>query len=250
MRIAPLPPVLFLPGLLCDRQIWAYQIRVLADIAECTTVEWSGEDSLVKMAQTALRIAPERFAIAGHSMGGRVALEVYRAARHRVTHIALLNTGYLPRLQDAAGEQELRSRYVLLEVAKTQGMRAMAAQWLPPMINPARRGDRAFSETIIEMFARKTPEIFEAQIRALLSRPDATPVLESICCPALLLSGREDAWSPPARHAAMAATIPGPSSVVTVPNCGHMSTLEQPAAVAEALRAWLGPGGPTGYNQT
>jgi pimeloyl-ACP methyl ester carboxylesterase len=241
MQIAPLPPVFFLPGLLCDSKIWEYQARVLADIAECMTAEWSGEDSLVKMAHTALRIAPERFAVAGHSMGGRVALEVYRAAPHRVTHIALLNTGYLPRSRDAAGEQEIRSRYLLLEVAKAEGMRAMARQWLPPMVNPARRGDRALSETIVEMFARKSPEIFEAQIRALLSRPDATPVLESIRCPALLLSGREDTWSPPVRHAAMAAKIPGPSSVVTVPDCGHMSPLEQPAAVAEALRAWLLP---------
>jgi pimeloyl-ACP methyl ester carboxylesterase len=241
MQIAPLPPVLFLPGLLCDNKIWEYHIRVLADIAECITAEWCSEDSLVKMAQTALRIAPERFAVAGHSMGGRVALEIYRAAPHRVTHIALLNTGYLPRSQDAAGEQEARSRYLLLEIAKTEGMHAMARQWLPPMINPARRGDRALSETIVEMFARKTPENFEAQIRALLSRPDATSVLESIRCPALLLSGREDTWSPPVRHAAMASKIPGPSSVVTVPDCGHMSTLEQPAAVAEALRAWLLP---------
>jgi pimeloyl-ACP methyl ester carboxylesterase len=191
------------------------------------------------MAETALRIAPERFAVAGHSMGGRVALEIYRAAPQRVTRIALLNTGYLPRAQDAAGEQEARNRYALLEVAKNQGMRAMARQWLPPMINPARHGDHALAETIIEMFARKTPEIFEAQIRALLSRPDATPVLESIRCAALLISGHEDTWSPPARHADMAAKIPGPSSVVTVPDCGHMSTLEQPAAVAEALGAWL-----------
>jgi pimeloyl-ACP methyl ester carboxylesterase len=240
VQITPLPPVIFLPGLLCDRQIWEYQIRVLAEIAECMTAEWSGEDSLVEMAQTALRIAPERFAVAGHSMGGRVALEVYRAAPQRVTHIALLNTGYLGRAQDAAGEEEERNRYALLELAKTQGMRAMARQWLPPMINPARRGDHALAETIIEMFARKTPEIFEAQIRALLSRPDATPVLEAIRCPALLISGREDTWSPPDRHADMAAKIPGPSSVVTVPDCGHMSPLEQPAAVSEALRAWLG----------
>jgi pimeloyl-ACP methyl ester carboxylesterase len=239
MGIAPLPPILFLPGLLCDREIWAYQSRVLADVAECTITEWTGEDSLVKMAETALRIAPKRFAVAGHSMGGRVALEIYRAVPDRVTHIALLNTGYLPRAPDAAGEQEARSRYALLEVAKTQGMRAMARQWLPPMINPARRDDHVLTETIVEMLARKTPEIFEAQIRALLSRPDATPVLESIRCPALLISGREDAWSPPARHTDMAAKIPGPSRVVTIPDCGHMSPLEQPEAVAEALHYWL-----------
>ncbi|HLI82776.1 MAG TPA: alpha/beta hydrolase [Bryobacteraceae bacterium] len=239
MKKRPRIPLLFLPGLLCDREVWEYQTRALADIAECTTAEWNGEDSLAAMAQAALRIAPERFAVAGHSMGGRVALEIYRAAPERVQYVALLNTGYLPLPQDASGEQEARNRYALLEIAKTQGMRAMARQWLPPMISPARHADGALTETIVEMFARKTPEIFEAQIRALLSRPDATPVLEQIRCPALLLSGREDGWSPPARHAEMAKKVPGPSTVVTVPDCGHMSTLEQPAAVAEAMRRWL-----------
>lgn len=176
-------------------------------------------------------------------MGGRVALEVFRAAPGRVTHIALLNTGYQERPDDVAGEQESCNRYALLEVARTQGMRAMAERWIPPMIHPDRRTDAALTGAIAKMFSRKTPEIFEAQIRALLDRPDAGRVLGEIRCPALLLSGREDCWSPPARHAQMAARIPGgptaPPRLMIVPHCGHMSTLEQPPAVAEALRAWL-----------
>ena len=168
-------------------------------------------------------------------MGGRVALEVYRLAPERVTGIALLDTGYLPCPPDASGQEEARGRYALLEVARSQGMRAMARQWIPPMIHPMRRSDQVLTGVIEDMFARKTPEVFAAQIRALLSRPDATAILGEIRCPALLLTGREDNWSPPERHAAMAAMIPG-SRLVVVPECGHMSTLEQPAAVAEALR--------------
>jgi pimeloyl-ACP methyl ester carboxylesterase len=239
MENAPRKAVLLLPGLLCDGTVWDYQARALEDLAECTTVEWGMEDSLAGMAETALGKAPERFAVAGHSMGGRVALEVYRAAPERVTGIALLNTGYKPLAKGAAGEQEGRERYALLEIARTQGMRAMAERWIPPMVHPDRRVDSALIERITDMFARKTPDAFEAQIRALLGRPDATAVLEQIRCPTLLLSGREDGWSPPARHAEMAALIPGAPGVVVVPESGHMSTLEQPAAVAEALRRWL-----------
>lgn len=235
--------LLLLPGLLCDGSVWEEQVRTLSDIATCAAVEWGSEDSLVAMAQTALRQAPERFAVAGHSMGGRVALEVYRAAPERVTHIALLNTGYLPCPKDSVGEEEARARYALLEVARTEGMAAMAERWIPPMVHPDRRADRAFIGRIVEMFARKTPGIFEGQIRALLNRPDATPVLKQIRCPALVLSGHEDTWSPPARHADMAALIPGTASekphLAVVPDCGHMSTWEQPAAVSEAMRAWL-----------
>jgi pimeloyl-ACP methyl ester carboxylesterase len=238
MQNAPKSLVL-LPGLLCDGFVWEYQAQALSGIAACKLVEWSTEDSLADMARTVLREAPERFAVAGHSMGGRVALEVYRAAPDRVTHIALLNTGYLARPADASGEQEARGRYELLEVARTEGMRAMAQRWIPPMVHPNRRADPEITGAIIDMFARKTPEIFAAQIKALLFRPDATAVLEQIRCPALLLSGHEDTWSPPARHADMAVRIRSDSRLIIVPECGHMSTMEQPAAIVDALRDWL-----------
>lgn len=230
--------LVMLPGLLCDRAVWRHQIDGLSDVADCTSVEWGAEDSLVEMARTALRQAPSRFSLAGHSMGGRVALEVFRLAPDRVARIALLNTGYQPRPQGAAGEEEERGRLALLAVARSQGMRAMAAQWLPPMIHPGRCTDQELVNTIVDMFARKTPDIFAAQIRALLGRPDATDVLEQIRCPALLLTGREDGWSPPARHAEMGAKIPG-SQLVVIPQCGHMSMLEQPNEVTAALDRWL-----------
>jgi pimeloyl-ACP methyl ester carboxylesterase len=190
------------------------------------------------MAETVLRSAPERFSMAGHSMGGRVALEVYRVAPQRVARIALLDTGCQERPRDASGDEEERGRLALLSLARSDGMRAMARQWLPPMIRPARLADAVLVDGIVDMFARKTPQIFERQIRALLSRPDATGVIEQIRCPALVLTGREDLWSPPARHAEMAARIPR-SKLVVIPDCAHMSTLERPEAVTEALRAWL-----------
>ena len=88
------------------------------------------------------------------------------------------------------------------------------------------------------MIARKTPEIFAAQIQALLARPDATPVLRSIHCPTMVLCGRQDAWSPLTTHEAIAALIPK-SSLVVIEDCGHMSTMEQPGAVTAAMTNWL-----------
>jgi pimeloyl-ACP methyl ester carboxylesterase len=192
------------------------------------------------MAEAVLRTAPERFSVAGHSMGGRVALQIYRLAPDRVARIALLNTGSAPLAPGAAGEEETRKRGELVALAKLQGMRAMLRQWLPPMIDSRRINDTALVNAIIEMMSRKTPGIFAAQIQALLRRPDASAVLEQIRCPALLISGREDGWSGPAQHAAMAAKISG-SHLVIIPDCGHMSTLERPAEVSAALRAWLQP---------
>jgi pimeloyl-ACP methyl ester carboxylesterase len=210
----------------------------LSGVAGCVCANYGELDSLPAMAEAVLRAAPERFSVAGHSMGGRVALQVYRLAPQRVVRIALLNTGYLPRAAGAAGEEETRKRWELVELAKSQGMRAMLRQWLPPMIDSRRVNDTVLVNAIIEMMARKTLEIFEAQVRALLARPDATAVLEQIHCPALLLTGREDGWSTPAQHADMAAKIAG-SRLVIVPDSGHMSMLERPAEVSTALRAWL-----------
>ena len=111
------------------------------------------------------------------------------------------------------------------------------------MIDSRRINDTILVNAIIKMMSRKTPDIFAAQVRALLARPDASETLEQIRCPALLLTGREDGWSTPEQHRAMfekmaAAKIAG-SQIVIVPDCGHMSMMEQPAEVSAALRAWL-----------
>jgi pimeloyl-ACP methyl ester carboxylesterase len=224
--------------LICDQTAWQQQIDALADVAECSVADYGSLDSIPAMAEAVLRTAPQRFGLAGHSMGGRVALEIYRLAPQRVTRIALLNTGSSARPSGEAGQEEARKRAELVALAKSQGMAAMLRQWLPPMIDSRRIHDTALVEAIIQMMSRKTPEIFAAQVKALLARPDASTVLEQIRCPALLLTGREDGWSGPAQHSGMAAKIAG-SQLVIVPDCGHMSMLERPADVSAALRTWL-----------
>jgi pimeloyl-ACP methyl ester carboxylesterase len=231
-------PLLLLPGLICDQTAWQHQIDALSDIAVCTCPDYGSLDSLPAMAEAVLHSAPERFSIAGHSMGGRIALQIYRLAPNRVARIALLNTGSSPLPTGEAGKEEARKRGELVALAQSKGMRVMLQQWLPPMIAPARINDTVLVNSIIEMMSRKPPQIFAAQVRALLSRPDATPLLDQIRCPALLLTGREDGWSPHAQHGAMAAKIAG-STLVIVPDCGHMSMMEQPDQVSAALRAWL-----------
>jgi pimeloyl-ACP methyl ester carboxylesterase len=197
-------------------------------------MEWLPEhNSIVAMAEAVLRWAPPTFALAGHSMGGRVAFQVYRLAPERVTKIAVFNTG-----SDARSESEEPGRRRLLEIARSQGMRAMAIEWLKGMLPPYRQNDTLLVDEIIAMFERKSPDLFEIQMLALLGRPNATPLLTAIQCPALVLTGRDDAWSPPARHLDMAQLIPK-SELVLVPECGHMSTMERPEQVTAALRAWL-----------
>lgn len=232
-------PLLLVPGLMCDATVWAPLRPVLDAVARCQVVDHATADSLTQMAQQLLDAAPPTFALAGHSMGGRVALEVVRLAPQRVRGLALLDTGHLARPGGAAGEEEARKRHALLEVARREGVAAMARQWVQGMVHPARRDDRALVDGIVAMFARKTADIFEGQIRALLNRPDATPVLQGLQTPVLVLCGRQDSWAPPVQHEALAALIPGQPPVQVIDDAGHMSTLEQPQAVAQALRTWL-----------
>jgi pimeloyl-ACP methyl ester carboxylesterase len=129
-------------------------------------------------------------------------------------------------------------RFALLEIARRDGMRAMATEWVQGMVHPSRLGDRELVDSILDMFESKSAEIYAAQTRALINRPDAGPVMPSIRCPTLVLCGHEDLWAPVERHREMSAAIPG-SVLVDIPNCGHMCTMEQPTAVNAALRTWF-----------
>lgn len=230
--------LLLVPGLMCDAASWGTVPALLSGV-DCRVVDHGTADSVTRMAQQLLEGAPQHFALAGHSMGGRVALEVMRLAPERVTHLALLDTGHLPKAAGAAGDEEVRKRMALLAIAREQGVRAMASEWVKGMVAPNRLGDQPLIESILDMFERKSADIFERQLRALIQRPDATPVLQQIQVPTLVLCGELDAWSPPAQHQAMADCMVRAPALVTVAGCGHMAMQEQPAAVAQAMRQWL-----------
>ena len=230
--------LLLVPGLMCDASSWGGVPSALPGV-DCRVVDHGQADSLVQMAEQLLAQAPARFALAGHSMGGRVALEVMRIAPERVTHLGLFDTGHLPKAAGAAGDEEVRKRMALLAIAREQGVRAMASEWVKGMVAPHRLVDRPLIDAILGMFERKSADIFERQLRALIQRPDATPVLAQIRVPTLVLCGELDAWSPPAQHQAMANCIAARPAVVSITDCGHMAMQEQPEAVAAAMRQWL-----------
>jgi len=224
--------LLLLSGLLCDETIWADIPERLGDVADVRVVSFRGFSSIAAMAQHVLTETCDEFTAAGHSMGGRVALEVLRAAPHRVRGLALLNTGV-----HTVRDGELQSRSRLLRLAYEQGMAALATEWLPPlMAGGARMAD--LMPRLMAMVERSTPESYAGQINALLNRPEALPVLPTIAVPTLLLSGSEDAWSPISQHETMRRRIPH-ATLFEVHGAGHMAPIERPDAVAVALREWL-----------
>jgi len=221
-----------LPGLLCDAAIWRPQIAALSPRYDVRVPDLTGLGSIPAMAAHVLQDAPERFAVAGHSMGARVALEMWRQAPERVTHIALLDTG-----AHAADPDEPERRRRMTDLSRTRGMRALADAWLPPMVAPA-HFHGPLKDALYAMVERMTPDIHHRQIAALLDRPDARPLLSGIRIPAMVGVGGEDRWSPPAQNRAIADAIPG-ARFVLFEGSGHMSPLEAPEAVSAAIAQWL-----------
>ncbi|MCP5280719.1 MAG: alpha/beta hydrolase [Rhodoferax sp.] len=230
--------LLLVPGLMCDHTVWEPVMPALEARLRCTVVALADVDDLARMAHALLADAPARFALAGHSMGARVALEVLRQAPQRVSRIALLDTGYLARAPGAAGEEEARKRQSLLDLARAQGVRAMATEWVQGMVHPQRIADDVLIGRIVAMFERKSADTFARQIRALLGRPDASAVLGAIAVPALVLCGRQDSWAPVPQHQQIHQRI-AQATLAVVEEAGHMAPMERPDAVSAHLLRWL-----------
>ena len=226
--------IILLPGLLCDASTWAAQERALGPYAEVAVVDFSQLDSIEAMARSALAFVDGLIVAIGHSMGARVALEMVRLAPERIASLALIDTGIHPRR-----EGEEASRQVLVDLAFTEGMEALADRWLPPMVHVDRVNDRTLMEPLKAMVMRATPEQHQRQIRALLNRPEARAHLPRIACPTLVMVGRQDRWSPLAQHEEIAALIPN-AELVVIEDSGHMSPVEQPEQVSGTLLRWLG----------
>ena len=165
-------------------------------------------------------------------------MEVFRRVPERLQGIALLDTAYAARAAGAEGEEEAAKRYALLDIAKRNGTRTMGAVWVQKMVHRDRLFETSLMDAILDMFGRKSCDIFAAQIKALLDRPDAEPLLARIKCPTIVLGGRQDTWSTVEVHEQMSTKIRN-SRLVVIEDCGHMSTMERPGEVTAAMQEWL-----------
>lgn len=222
-----------LSGLLCDATVWAPLMPGLERVADVGAVDFRGFDDIGAMAERVLNDASDRFALVGHSMGARVALEVCRRAPERVERLALLSTGIHPA---KPGERESRQR--LIDLAHREGMRALADRWLPPMMLQENRENSRMMRPLLDMVQRMTPTIYQQQVQALLNRPNAALQLEGIRCPVLVGVGRQDEWSPLAQHELIASRITD-SRLVIFEKSGHMAPVEAADQVLKALITWL-----------
>lgn len=227
-------PLVLLPGLLCDQALWQKQIDALSDIADCHVADLTRHDTLAGMADHVLANAPEKFALAGLSMGGYLTFEILRRARERVLRVALLDTS-----ARADTPTQNRNRKMFVSHAKRGKFKGVTPQLIHNWVSPkSSLRDPGIIDAVQEMTLRVGSDAFCRQQAAIMERPDSRPQLPLIQCHALVLCGREDAATPLEMSREMAADIPA-AQLVVLEDCGHLATMEKPDETSAAMRRWL-----------
>jgi len=226
-------PVVLIPGLLCSPRFYAAQIPALWRFGPVTVADHTRDNSMAGIAKRILADAPPHFALAGHSMGGYIAFEILRQAPDRVTRLALLDTS-----ARADTPEQTAKRKEQIAQAQAGRFNELPDALYPNFVHPSRREDAALRGIVHAMAEDAGAEAFVRQLTAIMHRVDSLPGLPDIRCPTLVLVGDADVPTPPERAAEITDGIAG-ARLVTIPDCGHLTALERPDTVTQALVEWL-----------
>lgn len=229
-------PILLVPGLGGSPRIYAPVADALWRFGPVTVANHVRDDSMGAIARRILAEAPPRFALAGHSMGGYIAFEIMRQAPERVAKLALINTQARP----DSDEAKARRRALIARIEQGE-FHAVLDDLFPGFVHPARQGDAALRRLVHDMGDDVTAQGFVRQLAAIIARPDSRPVLATIRCPTLVLTGDTDNTLSNTLSQEMADGIHG-AKLVVLSDCGHLPQPEKPRETAQALTAWLGGG--------
>jgi pimeloyl-ACP methyl ester carboxylesterase len=223
--------LLLLPGLLCDRELWGAQIKALSGLVEIFVGDMTGHVDMKQLASSILETAPPEFALAGFSMGGYCALEIYQQAPERVQKLALIDTS-----ARADNAEQIERRRALIDLCQAEKLDQILDHLLPVFIN--RLDDQSLVQNIREMAARIGCDAFIDQQKTIMSRDDKRAMLKNIISDTLVLCGSQDQLTLPEFSSELAKGIFG-ARLVIVENSGHFAPMEQPQRVIVELTSWL-----------
>lgn len=227
-----LPQLILIPGRLNDGGLWQHQVAALTDVCRPVVADVTRGRSFAELAASVLAMAEDRFALAGFSFGGIVAMEMVRQASDRISRLALLDTTMMPDTPES-----LAARRKTADMAeRSTRFHGFSDQLAGTYLAPQNRDNTDLVGEIRTMTERLGVEVFARQSR--LPRPDNRAALAALTCPAVVACGEEDVLTPPESHREMAALIPG-ADLVMIPDAGHMTPLEQPEAITALLRDLL-----------
>ncbi|MDA7948622.1 MAG: alpha/beta hydrolase [Hyphomicrobiaceae bacterium] len=227
----------FIPGLLCTEALFAPQTDALRDVLNIAIGEHGQDEALSDIAKRILDHAPDRFVCAGLSMGGYVGFEIMRQAPERVRALILMNTSAR---HDTPEKTE--GRQAMIALAGTEGIDAVADAHLPAFMSERHLEREDLTSTVREMARATGVETYLRQQTAIMSRRDSRELLSEIGVPTLVIVGSEDTLTPPELAQEIAERIPA-AELDVIEGCGHLSTIERPQAVNDAIRSFLGKAG-------
>ncbi len=227
-------PLLLVPGLNCTAALWADQVAALGAGRTVIVADHTNAASIAALATAVLAEAPPRFALAGLSMGGYVAMEIMRVAPERVERLCLVDTQARADTAEASDQ-----RRQTIAIAEAGGFAKIAAMQYPRLVAPARIDDVGLAAKVRAMADATGAAAFVRQQTAIMHRTDSRPSLGAIRCPTTVIVGADDQLTPPPLAREMADLIPA-ARLVEIPGAGHLSPLEAPVAVSAALADWLG----------
>lgn len=227
-------PLLLLPGLMCTGAVWSDVVDELHGGIRAEPVTHPPLADMADLARDLLRRAPARFAVAGHSFGGYIALAMLRLQPDRISHLILVSSS----ARDDT-EQQRAGRDQMIRAAQAGRYDTIPARMASVLLGPKRRDDAALIQRLANMAATVGPDAFVAHLTAIKARRDSGDLLPGVAVPTLIASGKEDRIVPPLEQEAMALAVPG-AALRLFDDCGHMAPVEQPSGLAAAINAHLG----------
>ncbi|GAA6179138.1 alpha/beta fold hydrolase [Shimia sp. NS0008-38b] len=226
-------PIVLLPGMMCDARLYAHQVTELSKDGAVMVAPITQGDSISAIAAAIAPSLPEKFALAGLSMGGVVAMELLRRIPERITRVALMDTNPLAETPASAAAYE-----PMIIGARSGRLDVVMADFIKPeyLAPGVQRGE--VLNLVQDMGRSLGADVFERQARALQRRPDQQGVLRRCKCPALVMCGEHDGLTPVKRHSFMAELIPY-AKLEVIEKAGHLPVLERPEATTQALRRWM-----------
>jgi 3-oxoadipate enol-lactonase len=176
----------------------------------------------------------ETAVIGGLSMGGYVTFALFRQAPKRFDGVMLADTK-----AQADTPEGQAGRRAMSEMLRTKGVSAVVDELLPRLVGETTHRERP--EVLVDarrLMEANQPDAIDAALHALMTRPDSTPDLHRISCPALVIVGQEDVVTPAADAELLACSIPR-AELVVLPRVGHLSNLEAPEGFSSALTRFL-----------
>ena len=218
--------LVLIPGSACDETVWEHQVDKLSSFCHIHVPELSSCGNLNEMVEESIKSLPKQFLLAGHSLGGSIALEIIRKASHRVKKLCFLSTSA------AADDSQMKNNRInRISIAETGNYSELAKELAEQYTY-----NKSIVDDVYQMFMRNK-KLFIQQQKNIMLRQESKSILKNIQQSALIVVGKKDPYFFESTKE-IAAAIPN-AQLEIIEECGHMVTMEKPQIITELMKRWV-----------